>query len=45
MLHPASERLLLPGDPGVVAPDQPREVNQGPVRFFVEFYRAAVSRR
>ena len=42
VLHPPSERLLLPGNPGVVAPEQPHEVEpNGPVRFFVEFYRAA----
>lgn len=38
-MDPASERLLTPEAPGVVAPQQPHEVEAvGPVSFFVEFY-------
>ena len=41
-LHPPSETILEPGRPIAVAPEQPHEVApDGPVRFFVEFYRAA----
>ena len=39
-LDPVSQTLLSPGTPGVVAPEQPHEVEpDGPARFFVEFYR------
>ena len=39
--HPPSEAVLTPGSPAAVAPQQPHEVEpDGPVRFFVEFYRA-----
>ncbi|HEV8678142.1 MAG TPA: DUF1971 domain-containing protein [Stellaceae bacterium] len=38
-LDPVAEALLVPGQPGIVAPEQPHEVEpDGPVRFFVEFY-------
>ena len=41
LLEPPAERVLLPGRPGIVAPEQPHEVApDGPVRFFIEFYRA-----
>ena len=41
-LQSASETVLVPGTPIAVAPQQPHEVDpDGPVRFFVEFYRAA----
>src|SRR5690349_378221 len=41
-LHRASETLLASGTPIAVAPQEPHEVApDGPVRFFVEFYRAA----
>jgi tellurite resistance-related uncharacterized protein len=41
-LRPATETVLAPGTPMPVAPQQPHEVDpDGPVRFFVEFYRAA----
>jgi len=41
-LEPASERLLTPEAPGIVAPQQPHEVEPvGPVSFFVEFYGKA----
>jgi tellurite resistance-related uncharacterized protein len=41
-LRPISETVLTPGTPVAVAPEQPHEVApDGPVRFFVEFYRAA----
>lgn len=40
--RPQSQRLLSAGEQIVVAPEQPHEVEpDGPVRFFVEFYRAA----
>ncbi len=40
-LDPAHETILEPGRPIAVAPEQPHEVEpDGPVRFFVEFYRA-----
>ena len=40
-LHPPNETILGPGSPIAVAPEQPHEVDpDGPVRFFVEFYRA-----
>src|SRR5579863_6726435 len=40
-LDPPSETLLSVSTPGVVAPEQSHEVDpDGPVRFFVEFYRA-----
>ena len=43
-LRPVHERGLEPGAPMAVAPQQPHEVaSDGPVRFFVEFYRAAGS--
>lgn len=42
VLDPAGERILAPGEPGLVRPDQPHEVEPlGPVRFFVEFHTAA----
>jgi tellurite resistance-related uncharacterized protein len=41
-LHPVNEAVLTPGARIAVAPEQPHEVAlDGPVRFFVEFYRAA----
>src|SRR5690349_16907902 len=41
-LDPVAETVLTLGAPGAVAPQQPHEVEpDGPVRFFVEFYRAA----
>jgi tellurite resistance-related uncharacterized protein len=41
-LYPLNETILEPGTPIAVAPEQPHEVDpDGPVRFFVEFYRAA----
>jgi tellurite resistance-related uncharacterized protein len=41
-LHPLHETVLIPGAPIAVAPQQPHEVApDGPVRFFVEFCRAA----
>lgn len=41
-LHPATETVLAPDTPMAVTPQQPHEVDpDGPVRFFVEFYRAA----
>lgn len=41
-LRPTHEAVLVPGTPMAVAPEQPHEVvPDGPVRFFVEFYRAA----
>ena len=41
-LHPPNETILEPGSPIAVAPEQPHEVDpDGPVRFFVEFYRAS----
>ena len=41
-LRPARETVLALGTPMAVAPQQPHEVDpDGPVRFFVEFYRAA----
>jgi tellurite resistance-related uncharacterized protein len=40
-LDPIAEMLLSPGTPGLVSPEQPHDVDpDGPVRFFVEFYRA-----
>jgi tellurite resistance-related uncharacterized protein len=43
-LEPPAEKLLSPGNPGVVAPEQPHEVApDGPVRFYVEFYRDAAA--
>lgn len=39
--EPASETVLEPGQPGVVRPEQVHEVHPlGPVRMFVEFFRA-----
>ena len=40
VLEPIStETILVPGHPGVVAPEQLHEVApRGPVRFFVEFF-------
>jgi tellurite resistance-related uncharacterized protein len=39
--HLPAETVLVPGEPMAVAPGQPHEVeSDGPVRFFVEFYRA-----
>lgn len=41
ILAPNGERVLTPGAPGVVAPEQPHEVEPlGAVRFFVEFHAA-----
>lgn len=41
ILAPREERVLSPGTPGVVAPEQPHEVEPlGNVRFFVEFHAA-----
>ena len=41
-VSPAKESVLAPGTPIAVAPEQLHEVApDGPVRFFVEFYRAA----
>jgi tellurite resistance-related uncharacterized protein len=41
-LDPISETVLIPGAPIAAAPQQPHEIApDGPVRFFVEFYRAA----
>ena len=41
-LHPVNETILTPATPIAVAPEQPHEVApDGPVRFYVEFYRAA----
>lgn len=41
-LSPVSETVLIPGAPIAVAPQQPHEVvPDGPVRFYVEFYREA----
>ena len=38
-LDPFSETVLDPDTPGIVAPEEPHEVEPlGPVRFFVEFY-------
>lgn len=38
---PASETVLEPGQPGVVRPEQVHDVHPiGPVRIFVEFFRA-----
>ncbi len=38
---PASERILEPGQPGVIQPKVPHHVESvGPVRFYLEFYRA-----
>jgi len=40
ILEPASATLLTPGRPGLVRPRQYHQVEpDGPVRFFVEFYR------
>lgn len=39
---PPQERLLDPANPAVASPEQPHEVEaDGPVRFFLEFHRAA----
>jgi len=41
-LRPVRETVLAPGTPMAIAPQQPHEVDpDGPVRFFVDFYRAA----
>lgn len=41
ILAPREERVLSPGVPGVVVPEQPHEVEPlGAVRFFVEFHAA-----
>ncbi|MHB1219959.1 MAG: DUF1971 domain-containing protein [Alphaproteobacteria bacterium] len=41
ILAPREKRVLSPGAPGVVAPEQPHEVVPlGAVRFFVEFHAA-----
>jgi tellurite resistance-related uncharacterized protein len=40
-IDPPSEVVLDPNTPGVVAPEEPHEVEPlGPVRFFVEFHAA-----
>ena len=40
-LEPFVETLLDPAAPGVVAPEEPHEVEPlGEVRFFIEFYAA-----
>jgi tellurite resistance-related uncharacterized protein len=40
-LDPPSETVLEPTAPGVVAPEEPHEVEPlGPVRFFIEFHAA-----
>lgn len=39
-IEPISQTLISPGVPGIVAPEQPHQVDpHGAVRFFVEFYR------
>lgn len=39
--EPAGAETLTPGNPGVIRPEQPHEVEPlGPVRFFVEFHAA-----
>jgi tellurite resistance-related uncharacterized protein len=39
-LYPVSETVLTPETPIAVAPQQPHEIApDGPVRFYVEFYR------
>ncbi len=39
--EPPSETVLEPGKPGVVRPEQVHEVHPiGPIRMFVEFFRA-----
>jgi tellurite methyltransferase len=41
-LDPVNETMLTPDTPAAVAPQQPHEVApDGPVRFYVEFHRAA----
>ncbi|MCF8478212.1 MAG: DUF1971 domain-containing protein [Pseudolabrys sp.] len=41
--EPPTERILAPDSPGVVQPGQLHKVQPvGAVRFFVEFYRAAL---
>ena len=41
-LRPIGETVLTPDTPMAVAPQEPHEVApDGPVRFYVEFYRAA----
>ena len=43
-LEPFVETLLDPAAPGVVAPEEPHEVEPiGQVRFYVEFYAASKS--
>ncbi len=40
VLEPLSERVLEPGEPGIIVPEQLHEVEPlGPVRMFVEFHR------
>ena len=44
-LDPPSETVLDPATPGVVAPEEPHEVEPlGAVRFFVEFYAPSGAR-
>ncbi len=44
ILAPREECVLSPGTPGIVAPEQPHEVEPlGAVRFFVEFHTARPS--
>lgn len=41
ILDPARETVLVPGNPGLVRPEQLHEVEpKGPVRFYVEFHAA-----
>jgi tellurite resistance-related uncharacterized protein len=41
ILDPVSEQILTVGTPGIVAPEQPHEIEPlGPVRMFAEFYPA-----
>lgn len=40
LLAPPSETIVAPETPQLVAPEQPHEAEpDGPVRFFIEFYR------
>ena len=40
-LDPPAETILDAATPGIVAPEEPHEVEPlGPVRFFIEFYTA-----
>jgi tellurite resistance-related uncharacterized protein len=45
-VEPLRETVLAAGESMAVAPEQPHEVEpDGPVRFYVEFYRATAARR